>query len=193
MKTSRTCSVTSLTKSSGPKNWPAKNQRSLGSANGFRRYAALLEDRAWNRSLSALYATRSYEAGLEGTRRLIELTAKFPATLNPRQYDRNLIRIGLLELTCLDRLDRLGEYLESWGAWRSTPLPVFYNLSRRRDPRILPFVIRETDTHLLVHFLYLQRARKELIERKAGTNFRRHARQEDLTEEEMRERLRRIG
>jgi hypothetical protein len=40
-----------------------------------------------------------------------------------------------------------------------------------------------------VHFLYLTRARKVVIEKKVETDFKRHARQEDLTEGELRERL----
>lgn len=161
----------------------------------FRRYLAVLEDRAWNRSLTALYATRSYESGLHAARTLTELTEGFKGKLTPRRYQRNLIRIALLELTCLDRLDWLAEYLERWNDWRSTPLPLFYQLARRQDPRLRPYLIQEnvTDSHLFVHFLYLTRARKEVIERKIGTDFRRHARQEALTEEEMRERLGRIG
>ena len=66
------------------------------------------------------------------------------------------------------------------------------SISRRQSSRIRAFVIRETNTHLDVQFLYLQRSRKELIDRKVGTDFRRHARQEELTEEEMRERLTRV-
>ena len=155
----------------------------------FRRYSAIMEDRAWNRSLSALYDTRSYEAGLEGVRTLIGLTERFKEKVEPRRYERNLIRIALLELTCLDRLDWLQEYLDTWNAWRSRPLPLFYKLSRQRDPRIRPFILEESNQSLVVHFLYLTWARKELIEGKIGRSFRRHARQEDLTDGEMRDRL----
>jgi hypothetical protein len=171
--------------------WTPPDLRSLSNIQVFRKYCALFSHPAWNRAVSILYATRSYEAGLEGSRILADLTERFKADLEPRQYERNLIRIALLELTCLDRLDWLQEYLDTWNNWRSTPLPIFYKLSRRRDPRIRPFLIQEnvTDPHLFVHFLYLTRARKELIERKIGTDFRRHARQADLAEGEMRERL----
>jgi hypothetical protein len=159
----------------------------------FRGYNAIMSDKAWNRSLTALYSTRSYEAGFHGAKNLIRLTEQFKPQLARRRYERNLIQIALLELTCLDRLDWLAEYLETWNRWRSAPLPLYYHLRRSEDPRIRPFVIRETPARLYVHFLYLTRSRKELIERKIGTEFRRHARQKDLTEEEMRERLGRIG
>jgi len=172
----------------------------------------MMEDRAWNRSLTALYDTRSYEAGLQGARDLAALTEKFKRRLQPRRYEHNLIRIALLELTCLDRLDRLAEYLDRWNAWRVRPLALFYQLSRRRAARIQPFVLvgaadlcvrpsrgrshriaPTSPASLAVHFLYLTRARKELIERKVGTNLRGHARQDELTEGEMRERLSRAA
>jgi hypothetical protein len=156
--------------------------------NLFRRYAAMM-DRSWNQSLTVLYDTRSYEAGLSGSRKLVDLNERFKGRLGKRRYESYLIRFALLELTCLDRLDWLAEYLESWKAWRYRPLILPYKLSRRRDPRIRPFVIKETDRHLLVHFLYLTRARKDVIERKVGTDFKRHAKQEDLTDRELGERL----
>jgi hypothetical protein len=174
-------------------NSPLAHVTALDQGGVFRAYHAIMSDKAWNRSLMALYSTRSYEAGLRGARKLIRLTEQFKQKLRPRQYERNLIRLALLELTCLDRLDWLPEYLENWNNWRLTPLPLFYHVSRRQDHRIRPFLMRETRSRLFVHFLYLIRSRKELIERKIGTDFRRHTRQEDLGEEEMRERLRRLG
>ena len=162
-----------------------------------------MEDKAWNLALTAVYATRAYQDGLQGARALIDFTEKFeqegrfparsPAGGMNRPYERNLIRIALLELTCLDRLDRLGEYLEAWNGWRSRPLALFYELAKRSKPRLQPFIIEETGDHLIVHFLYLTRARKELIEKKLGRNFRRHAQQEDLTEGEIRDRLSRAA
>jgi hypothetical protein len=174
-------------------NSPLAHLSALDQGGLLRAYHAIMSDKAWNRSLMALYSTRSYEAGFHGAKNLIRLTEQFKPQLARRRYERNLIQIALLELTCLDRLDWLAEYLETWDKWRSAPLPLYYQLARRGDPRIRPFVIEETDTRLVVHFLYLQRARKELIGRKLGTQFRRHARQEDLGEEEMRERLRKVG
>lgn len=174
--------------------WIPEDLRSLSNIQVFRKYCVLFSHPAWNRALSILYAARSYEAGLEGAWTLATLTERFKADLDPLQYERNLIRIALLELTCLDRLDRLAEYLEAWARWRDRPLRLLYTLSRRRDPRIRPFLIQEsaTDTALFVHFLYLTRARKKSIERKIGTNFRRHARQEDLTDGELKLRLSRM-
>jgi hypothetical protein len=156
---------------------------------GFQAYLRIMDAKAWNRSLGLLYATRSYEAGLAGARKLLDLTGRFKPLLANRQYERHLIRLALLELTCLDRLDWLNEYLGAWTGWRSRPLTLTYKISRRRDPRIGLFVMRETDTHLDVHFLYLTRARKEVVEGKIGNAFRRHARQEELTEEDLQERF----
>jgi hypothetical protein len=159
--------------------------------NLFRRYAAIM-GRSWNRSLTVLYDTRSYEAGLSGAHKLVDLNERFKSRLGKRRYELYLIRIALLELTCLDRLDWLPEYLSIWAAWRLRPLAVPYHISRRQNPRIWPFVVKETDRDLLVHFLYLTRARKEVIERKIGTHFKTHARQEDLTDAQLRERLARL-
>ena len=50
-------------------------------------------------------------------------------------------------------------------------------------------VAEETNTSLAVHFLYLTRARKKSIEAKLGRSFSRHARQEGLSDDELRERL----
>jgi hypothetical protein len=160
--------------------------------NLFRRYAAMMTDQSWNRSLTVLYATRSYVAGLSGARKLVDLNESFKRRLGKRRYESYLIRIALLELTCLDRLDWLAEYLDTWNLWWSRPLSLSYKLSRRGNPQIRPFVIKEMDKDLLVHFLYLTRARKEVIERKIGRDFRRHAGQEDLTDAELRERLARL-
>jgi hypothetical protein len=159
----------------------------------FRKYCALFSHPAWNRAVSILYAARSYEAGLEGAWTLATLTERFKTDLDPLQYERNLIRIALLELTCLDRLDRLVEYLEAWRSWRSRRLPLLYKLSRRGDPRIMPFVLEETDDWLLVHFLYLTWGRKRIVERKVSSvSFKRHARQDELTDGEIKLRLSRM-
>jgi hypothetical protein len=159
----------------------------------FRKYCALFSNPAWNRALSILYAARSYEAGLGGAWTLVTLSERFKADLDPLQYERNLIRIALLELTCLDRLDRLAEYLEAWDSWRSRRLPLFYKLSHCGDPRIMPFVLEKTDDSLLVHFLYLTWERKRIVERKVGSaSFKRHARQEELTDGEIKLRLSRM-
>jgi hypothetical protein len=171
--------------------WTPPDLRSLSNTQVFRKYCALFSHPAWNRALSILYAARSYEAALKGARTLVTLTEHFKAELDPHQYERNLIRIALLELTCLDRLDRLAEYLEAWEGWRIRRLALFYKLSRRGDPRIMPFVLEETDASLVVHFLYLTWGRKRNVEGKIGLgNFKRHARQEDLTEEDLGLRLR---
>jgi hypothetical protein len=170
--------------------WTLQALRSPSSSEAFGKYSALFSRRAWNQALSIVYATRSYEAGLDGARTLAMLTERFKVQLGPDRYEQNLIRIALLELTCLDRLDRPAEYLEAWQAWRIRRLPLRYGLSRRGNPRIIPFVLEETNTALAVHFLYLTWARKKIVERKVGAErFRRHARQEDLTNEEFRIRL----
>jgi len=173
--------------------WALEENGSLSKTQLFRKYCSLFTCQAWNRALSILYATRSYEAGLEGASTLATLTERFKADLEPRQYEQNLVRIALLELACLDRLDRLAEYLEAWEGWRSRWLTLSYGITRRRDPLIMSFVLDETEESLVVHFLYLTWGRKRTIEGKIGLeNFKRHARQEDLTEQELRDRLSRM-
>ena len=105
--------------------WTLPDLRALSESRLFRNYCALFSQPAWNRALSILYASRSYESGLEGSRILMDLTERFKADLKPRRYEQNLIRIALLELTCLDRLDRLAEYLEVWESWRSSWVSLF--------------------------------------------------------------------
>lgn len=173
--------------------WTPSDLRSLSDTQVFGKYCTLFSLPTWNRAVSILYAARSYEAGLEGAWTLARLTERFKASLDPLQYERNLIRIALLELTCLDRLDRLAEYLEAWEIWRSRRLRLFYKFSRRGDARITPFVLEERDDSLAVHFLYLTWGRKRIVERKVGSaRLKRHARQEELTDEEIKLRLSRI-
>lgn len=158
----------------------------------FQRYSAMLNTGAWELALTALYATRSYEAGLDGSRMLAGLCERFKDELGPERYQNHLIRIALLELTCLDRMDWIGQYLDRWEEWRARPLGLYYKLSRRNNVRMRPYVLEELDTRIWVHFLYFQQARKRTIERKAGSDYRPHAGQSDLSDEEIKDRLRNI-
>ena len=159
---------------------------------GFRSYRTIMADEAWNLSLSALYASRSYEAGLAGAETLTELTERFKPRLALREYQQNLIKIGLLELHCLDCLDLCTEYLEAWNRWRARPLHLSYRPDKSKDPKIKPFIEGKTRGSLRVHFLYLTNARKRIVEKKIGFPNHYHARQDELTDEQIRERLSRI-
>jgi transcriptional regulator with XRE-family HTH domain len=168
------------------------SQNCLEDTRLFQYYCGLMTDGAWNTSLSALYASRSYEAGLHGAWLLAELTERFKNRLLVRQYEKNLISIALLELTCLDRLDLPEQYLDAWEKWRGRPLYLTYKASKADSATIGPFIGEKDEMRLRVHFLYLVEPRKLIVERTLGRPSCGHARQEDLSDDEIRERLSRI-
>ncbi|HWP59486.1 MAG TPA: hypothetical protein VNL14_16460 [Candidatus Acidoferrales bacterium] len=138
-----------------------------------------------------IYRTRSYEAGLDGARHLTSLTEDLRAELG-RHYVRRRIRLGLLTLTCLDRLDRLAEYLDEWDRLRQLDLGIRF----KKRPRVGGFILN--DDPLTVHFLYLQRHRKNVIEKKiarwvmTGRISAKHASRDELGHEELERRCREV-
>jgi transcriptional regulator with XRE-family HTH domain len=172
--------------------FPALSENGLDDTRRFESYRTVMGESGWNLSLRALYTSRSYEAGLTGANTLAELTEQFKERLAKHEYESNLIKLALLQLKCMDSLDLCGEYVDTWARWRRRPLYLHYQASKAADPKIVPFIAQRIRESMKVHFLYLTNGRKAVVQSKLGGTFHPHARQEDLTDTEIKARLSRI-
>jgi len=96
--------------------------------------------------------------------------------------------VGSFLNVCIARLDWIADYLERGDCWRGCSLVIRYRPSRASDVRSIPFVVKEISrcNSLDLHFLNLTRARRRAIKREIGVDkFCRHARQEELNDEEI--------
>ena len=99
----------------------------------------------------------------------------------------------------LDRLDRWDAYLATWARVRAhttyagTEHP---SARERHGAQLTPYILGEDARGLRVHFLWITRYRKAVIERKVQRQHRGqklgnvwHATQDELSDHELRERL----
>ncbi len=149
--------------------------------------------------LHAVRDTRSCEAGLDAGLLLLRVTDLHQGRLSRRERTVHRKWLYWFVLEMLDRLDRWDEYLETWARVRAHTT---YALTERPDARqrhgaaLTPYVLREDARGLTVHFLWLTRFRKTVIERKVQRQRRGqklgnvwHATQDELSGDELRERL----
>ena len=138
--------------------------------------------------LHAVVTTRSYREGLDIATELLRLNEAYRAKLRPDEYRIGFIFLNYFLLEVLDKMDRWEEYLDVWNRLRSDTKVVS-----------LSAVDSHSETQLPEAFDYLLRVtsyRKDLIERKlrrkrAGRKLGNlmHHRQEDLSPEEIEDRL----
>ena len=162
-------------------------------------YRAILAYPWWSLIRQAIVDTRSYDRGLDAGLRLLSHTDTYRDVLAPRELESHVTTLGLFILEMLDRLDDWEGYLATWHLLRThTSCSLTYERAARftHGPRMTPFILGEDTRGLLVHVLYLAAHRKAVIERKLDRQRRgaklgnlRHATQEELSEEEIRERL----
>ena len=142
--------------------------------------------------LHAITATRSYQEGLNAVVHLLRLTEAKRTKLSRDEYQTNSTFLNYSVLDLLDRMDRWEEYLAVWERLRRRTKVV--SISRVEMTEATP-----DDETVYADVLLFTRHRKELIERKlqrkqAGQKLGNvlHARPEELSEEEISERLERI-
>ena len=140
----------------------------------------------------AVVATRSYPEGLDAAVLLLRLTEANRSRLDKEEYQTNLTFLYYFLLTVLDKMDRWEEYLRVWERLQQKTKVVSLSAVQADDPLA-------NDDSVYADVLSLTDYRKELIERKlerqrAGKKMGNllHARQEELPEEEIQERLERI-
>ena len=163
-------------------------------------YRAILAPRTWMFIRQAFVATRAYHRGLEAGLRLLRAADAHRAALSPRELESHIATLGLFVLEMLDRDDQWDAYLATWESVREhTDCALTYRLGARQQygARLTPYILRENAHCVTVHFLWLTRDRKAVIERKAQRQRRGqklgnlwHAPQDALSEDELRERLR---
>ena len=161
------------------------------------RYARLLAQPTWSWLLQALDHTRAYERGLEVGFLLLSAHERFEAHFSEGESERNLASIYLLVLRMLDKLDLWEEFARAYDQLlEHTRLPLGVYAERSRANGAGPFILADVPGGFTVHFLYGLRRRREVVRRKIDRRSRgarlgnlRHARQSDLTEEELRERV----
>jgi len=166
-------------------------------------YRKIVDYPGWNFYSQAFIRTRSYEQGLNGASRLIELTYEFKDMLSQREYNVNMVTLLSFSLDMLDRLDRWEEYLTTWDHIRKgtsfTWTASLETLRRMYGSKLDPWIIREDGTRVEVHFLFGSLRRKELIEKKLkklreggklGNMV--HRKREELSDEDVQQRFDRV-
>lgn len=147
----------------------------------------------------AFVATRAYHCGLEAGLRLLRFADIHQRALAPREVEAHVITLGLFILEMLDRDDQWEAYLATWESVRShTDYALTYRPEARQQygTQLTPYLLEEDARGLRVHFLWLTRYRKAVIERKVQRRRRGrklgnlwHATQDQLSEDELRARL----
>jgi len=117
--------------------------------------------------------------------------------MSGQEYEHNLVSLYHFLLNLLDRMDRWGEYLSLWENLRKNTQ--FFN-SYAKDSLethgkdMEPFILADDGGTVRVHFLYGILHRRQVIQRKyarllSGKSVVRHARQEELSRNEIHQRL----
>lgn len=176
---------------------------SLAEKFSLNKYRKIVSYPTWNYVSQAIFTTRSYEDGLEGSLLLLRLTEYYKPKLEKKEYESNLRQFYSFVLSMLDSLDRWEEYLELWDKlFREVPLADTYGKGARNchGQKIKPFVVEEDEHTLYIHFLWGTQDRKEVIKRKllrkrSGKRFDYllHAQQDKLTDSEIQGRLERLA
>ncbi len=165
------------------------------------RYARLLAHPTWSWLLQALDHTRSYERGLEVGFLLLSAHERFEVALLGRR-ERAEPRQHLRPRAAQAR--PLGGVRPSVRSASRAHAPAPGRLRRASRAGHLengagPSILADVPGGLTVHFLHGLRCRREVVRRKIDRRSRgarlgnlRHARQSDLTEEELRKRVERV-
>ena len=153
----------------------------------------------WNFVCQAIVASRSYERGWDGGLLLFRYAEEHQDNFGRAEFESYCVQLWFFILEMLDRLDEWDAYLTAWESVRAhTDYALTYVSGARRThgARLAPFIIGEDSNGLAVHFLWLTLHRKEVIERKVARRRRgqklgnlMHARQEELSDGEIRDRL----
>ena len=159
-----------------------------------------MEAWTWTCLFQAVRETRSYEAGLDAGLLLLRVAERHHARLSRREFAAHRKQLYWFILEMLDRLDRWEAYLATWARVRART-GYAYRVGRearqQHGAQLTPFILREDAHGLTVHFLWLTRYRKAVIERKVARRRRGqklgnlwHATQDELSAAELRESLR---
>ncbi len=162
-------------------------------------YRTIMGAWTWACLFQAVRETRSYEAGLDAGLLLLRVAERHHARLSRREFAAHRQQLYWFILEMLDRLDRWEAYLATWVRVRArTGYADRVGLEARQlyGAQLTPYVLREDARGLTVHFLWMTRYRKGVIERKAGRQRRGqklgnawHATQDELSDAELRERV----
>jgi hypothetical protein len=151
----------------------------------------------WNYITQTFDYTRAYDQALLFSTNLLKELERQKEKIPPKEYNRHLCHIYGFLLKNLDKLDRWEDYLELWDKiLLNIKAGTKYVKEKRHQEGIEAYIMQEEHEYIYVHFLWSQKHRKEVIERKiakkkSGRRFSNvlHERQNDLTAEEVRERL----
>ncbi len=171
----------------------------LKSLGDLRTYRTIMADGTWGWLLQAVRATRAYQPGLDAGLLLLRVIELHQPRLSQSECTVHRTQLYWFILDMLDRLDQWDAYLATWARVRAhTAETLTYQAYARQQhgTRLTPFILGEDAHGLTIHFLWLTLHRKELIERKVARQRRgqrvgnvKHATQEELSTDELRERL----
>ncbi|MBU2530444.1 MAG: hypothetical protein KKD35_05335 [Elusimicrobia bacterium] len=156
-----------------------------------------LEYPTWNYITQTFDYIRAYEDALIFAANLLQELEKNRDKFSQKKYEENIFFIYFFVFTNLDKLDRWEDYLDSWErVLRNVKVGHKYPLDIKREVGITPYIIKESNDAIYVHFLWSLKPRKELIERKLEKKRKGkkignllHAQQSELTTEEIKERF----
>lgn len=167
-----------------------------------KKFRQILSYPMWNMIVETIDCTRSYEAGLETGVTFLKYAEEFKEFFSREEYLKHLWTLYLFILHNLDKLDRWEEYLDVWEKIRAnTDFSITYSKDSRyrHGKTVETYILSEEDKSLYVHFLYITHHRKKIVERKlarkqAGKKLgnQLHARQDELTDEEIKDRFDRM-
>lgn len=182
---------------------PQVPNSSLAKKFSLNKYRKIISYPTWNYVSQAIFTTRSYEVGLDGSLLLLRLAEHYKPRLQKKEYESNLRSLYSFVLSMLDCLDRWEEYLDLWEKlFREVPLADTYGKDARNyhGEKMEPFVLGEDEHILYVHFLWGTQDRKEVVRRKLlkkrsgkKIDYLLHAQQDQLTDSEVQRRLERLA
>ena len=162
-------------------------------------YRTIMGAWTWTCLFQAVRDTRSYEAGLDAGLLLLRVAEQHHAHLSRREFAAHRKQLYWFILEMLDRLDRWDAYLETWArvrAYTAYASPAWPDARQQYGAELTPYILREDAGGLKLHFLWITRHRKAVIERKMARQRRGqqlghvwHATQDELSDDELRERL----
>lgn len=164
-----------------------------------KKYRTILSYPTWDLIQKAVISTRSYQESLDAGLLLLKYTELNKDRLTEHEFEENIKKLFYFILEMLDRLDQWEEYIETWESVRkNTKLSLTYtkNSLQTHGIRMKPFIMKEDEERLYVHFLWTTLYRKELICRKIDKKKKgrkignlTHASQNELSNEEIQKRF----
>jgi hypothetical protein len=159
------------------------------------KFETLMMNRIWFSVQELIMATRDYDNALITVEALMQYLENKRDTFKKEQYERYDKKLITFRLNLLEVTDRWEEYVDYYNQILNDRPNYYVEYCLERNDPIFNKFIRWTDKWHHVHFLYLYHYRYDTICRKLAKVQQRkrlgnlyHAKQSDLTDEELHQR-----